>query len=156
MFHIGKQRKNLNSKNFFFEIDAKKESETIKDLTILNYITVNKESGNYSAKTSITTLVPENFEYDLSMIKKYDENLNNSLSFISDFDLEKDENIDKENNSFSSSHIEDSSIEEIEIKTKSHKIIAETGNIEDKEFDFELEKNLNDIKHILLKQDLSN
>lgn len=29
-------------------------------------------------------------DYDLCMINKYDENLNTSLSFISEFDLEED------------------------------------------------------------------
>ena len=56
-------------------------------------------------------------KYDLSMINKYDEDLNSDLSFISEFDLEKDE--DKNDNSFNSS-FDENSVEEIDIilKTK--------------------------------------
>ena len=39
-------------------------------------------------------------KYDLSMLNKYDEDLNSSLSFISEFDLEND---NEEDNSFNSS-----------------------------------------------------
>ena len=56
-------------------------------------------------------------KYDLSMINKYDEDLNSDLSFISEFDLEQDE--DKNDNSFNSS-FDENSVEEIDIilKTK--------------------------------------
>ena len=57
-------------------------------------------------------------KYDLSMLNKYDEDLNSSLSFISEFDLEND---NEENNSFNSS-FDDNSVEEIEIITKTKKI----------------------------------
>ena len=57
-------------------------------------------------------------KYDLSMLNKYDEDLNSSLSFISEFDLENDEN-DKDN-SFNSS-FDENSVEEIEIIKKSKK-----------------------------------
>ena len=52
-------------------------------------------------------------KYDLNMVNKYEENLNSSLSFISEFDLENDgKNI--EDNSFNSENDDDSG-EEIEI-----------------------------------------
>ena len=51
--------------------------------------------------------------YDLSMLNKYDEDLNSSLSFISEFDLENEEN----DNSFNSS-FDDNSVEVIEITSK--------------------------------------
>ena len=57
-------------------------------------------------------------KYELNMINKYAEDLNSSLSFISEFDLENDEN-DKDN-SFNSS-FDDNSVEEIEIIKKSKK-----------------------------------
>ena len=57
-------------------------------------------------------------KYDLSMLNKYDEDLNSSLSFISEFDLEND---NEENNSFNSS-FDDNSVEEIEIISKTKKI----------------------------------
>ena len=53
-------------------------------------------------------------KYDLSMLNKYDEDLNSSLSFISDFDLEND---NEDNNSFNSS-FDDDSVEGIEIVSK--------------------------------------
>ena len=49
------------------------------------------------------------------MINKYEENLNSSLSFISEFDLENNNDI-KEDNSFNSED-DDDSVEEIEIIT---------------------------------------
>ena len=83
------------------------------------------------------------------MINKYDENLNDSLSFISDFDLEEDKN--KLNDSFSSSCYDENSVEQIEIKTKTNKIYNDN-----EEYDFELEKEWNDIKESLLKNDSLN
>ena len=53
-------------------------------------------------------------KYDLSMLNKYDEDLNSSLSFISEFDLE---NGNEDDNSFNSS-FDDNSVEEIEIVSK--------------------------------------
>ena len=47
------------------------------------------------------------------MLNKYDEDLNSSLSFISEFDLENEEN----DNSFNSS-FDDNSVEVIEITSK--------------------------------------
>ena len=76
---------------------------------------------NSNKKDTIKTNCSEKFQemkYDLCMINKYDEDLNSSLSFISEFDLENDEN-DKDN-SFNSS-FDDNSVEEIEIIKKSKK-----------------------------------
>ena len=58
---------------------------------------------------------PQEMNYNLSMLNKYDEDLNSSLSFISEFDLENDEN-DKDN-SFNSS-LDENSVEEVEITKK--------------------------------------
>ena len=54
------------------------------------------------------------------MINKYDENLDLSLSFISEFDLEED-NKNEMNESFKSSDSEDNCEEQIEIKTVTKK-----------------------------------
>ena len=50
---------------------------------------MNCSQKKYSTKTAFTDSSPENYKYDLSMINKYEENLNSSLSFISNFDLEE-------------------------------------------------------------------
>ena len=52
------------------------------------------------------------------MINKYEEDLNSSLSYISDFVIEQKENSE---NSFDS-EIDDDSFEEIEINTSKNKI----------------------------------
>ena len=57
-------------------------------------------------------------KYELSMINKYDEDLNSSLSFISEFDLENEEN--DNDNSFDSC-FDDNSVEEIDIVKKEKK-----------------------------------
>ena len=137
-------RNYLSLKNTFYKIDEK--SKINKDLTILNFIS-NSTEGRFSAKTNLTYSAPEKFEYDLCMINKYDENLNTSLSFISEFDLEDE----KENDSFNSSD-NGSCIEEIEIKknVKNKRILDDEEN---KEFYFEFEKDWEDIKDTLLNKE---
>ena len=73
---------------------------------------------NSSRKETVKTNFSENaqeMKYDLCMINKYDEDLNSDLSFISEFDLEEDEN--KNDDSFNSS-FDENSVEEIEIIKK--------------------------------------
>ena len=82
------------------------------------------------------------------MINKYEENLNSSLSFISEFDLENDNDI-KEDNSFNSEDDDDDSVEEIEINSKCNKNIREKRNEED-EFDIKLDQDFIEIKKKLL------
>ena len=142
-----KPSNHFNLKNGFYKIDLEKKK--FKNLTILSYIT-NKTERRFSAKTSLTDSVPEKFDYDLSMVNKYDENL--SLSFISDFDLEEEED-DKKDESFDSCE-NDTCIEEIEIKKKTNKKFL--NNIENEERDFELEKEWNDIKNLLLNKESIN
>ena len=137
---IEKPRKHLSLKNAFYKTNV--NSKINKDLTILNFITDSSEK-RYSAKTSLTSSPPEKLDYDLCMINKFDENLNTSLSFISEFDLEDDE---KENDSFNSSDNE-SCIEEIEIK-KNKKML-----VENEEFYFELDKEWDDIREELLNKE---
>jgi hypothetical protein len=82
------------------------------------------------------------------MINKYDENLNSSLSFISDFDLEEDEE-NQIDESFNSCENDDSEIEQIEIKNSSKQAFRD--NI-DEENDVKLEKDWNDIQNFLLNK----
>ena len=83
------------------------------------------------------------------MINKYDENLNSSLSFISEFDLEdEEENI--ENDSFDSCDNDVSEIEQIEIKKSSKNVLDD--RIEDEECSIKLEKEWNDIQEFLLNK----
>ena len=78
------------------------------------------------------------------MINKYDENLNSSLSFISEFDLEEED--DSFQDSFSSSNNDENCDEQIEIKTSTKSL-----NVNDEEEDNKkLEKEWNDIKELLL------
>ena len=76
---------------------------------------------NSSKKNTVKTTSSEKMQemkYDLKMINKYDEDLNSSLSFISEFDLENEEN--EKDNSFNSS-FDEHSVEEIEITNKRKK-----------------------------------
>ena len=83
--------------------------------SILNFI-CNSSTRN-SLKTDVTEK-PSGMKYELSMINKYDEDLNSSLSFISEFDLENDEN--DNDNSFDSC-FDENSVEEIDIIKKEKK-----------------------------------
>ena len=92
--------------------------KNIHEGSILNYI------RNIPKREIIETDRSEKeMKYDLSMLNKYDEDLNSSLSFISEFDLE---NGNEDDNSFNSS-FDDNSVEEIEIVSKVKKIKKYTG-----------------------------
>ena len=134
-------------KNIFYKNNTEKKINS--DLLILNYIT-QKSENKFSAKTSLSDAIPDKFDYNLCMINKYDENLNTSLSFISDFDLEQDEN---ENDSFSSSDNDGECIEQFEIKSDIKIDQNKRGSLDDnKEIDLELENDWNDIQSFLLNK----
>ena len=99
-----KKRCSLQDENYKNEICKK-----LNEGSILNFIrnSVKKERGE-------TEREEKKMIYDLSMLNKYDEDLNSSLSFISEFDLEND---NEDNNSFNSS-FDDDSVEGIEIISK--------------------------------------
>ena len=86
-------------------------------------------------------------------MNKYDED--GSLSFISEFDLEEDE--PKQDESFSSCENDDPSIEEVEIVKKypAHKRVScdYIYKKEETDLDLDLEKDWNEIKHLLLKRE---
>jgi hypothetical protein len=137
----------LDLKNIFYKNNPEKKIDS--DLIILNYIT-HKSETKFSAKTSLTDAIPDKFDYNLCMINKYDENLDTSLSFISEFDLEQDEN---QNESFSSSDNDGECIEQFEIKSDIKIDPNKRGSIYDnKEIDLELENDWNDIQAFLLSK----
>ena len=76
--------------------------------TVLNFIRTSSKKDNFK---SIISENSQEMKYDLGMINKYEEELNSSLSFISEFNLEEDEN---ESETFNSS-LDDNSVEEFEI-----------------------------------------
>ena len=76
--------------------------------TVLNFIRTSSKKDNLK---SIISENSQEMKYDLGMINKYEEELNSSLSFISEFNLEEDEN---ESETFNSS-LDDNSVEEFEI-----------------------------------------
>ena len=101
-------------------------------------------------ETVKTNFSDTEMNYDLCMINKYNEDLNSSLSFISEFDLENDGN--EEDNSFNSCD-SDNSVEQIEIFGKSSR--KNSTKVLDIEHDLKLEKEWNDIQKLLLNKDSS-
>ena len=78
--------------------------------TVLNFI----RNSNIEKVNSNVSIKSQEMKYDLCMINKYDEDLNSDLSFISEFDLEEEnENDDSFNSSF-----DEHSVEEIDIVKK--------------------------------------
>ena len=144
-----KPGKYISLKNLFYQQSNQNEIQNQKkinqDLCILNYISnTSKEEGKFSAKTSLSDKVPDIYNYNICMINKYNENLDSSLSFISELDLEAEEEKSLDN-SFNSSNNGDSCEEQIEIKTQT-KRLSEL----DEENNIKLEKEWNDIKELLL------
>ena len=103
-----------------------------------------KNKRRSSVKTAHTNIcAPMRFDYDLSEVQKFDE-LNNSLSDISEFDLEKSE---EEKSEFNSSEEDDSFIEE-EIIFKKEKLNRKKLDVE---YEIELDKEMEDIMQELKK-----
>ena len=136
-----KIRDHLSLKCAFYKKSPKKKINSY--LAILNFISKNK-NRKYSAKTNISD--SEKIDYELSMIHKYEENFDDNLSFISEFDLEEEEN--NLSDSFSSCDNNDGDIEQIAIKSRTLKHIYE----EDEENNAELEKEWNDIQDYILSK----
>jgi len=142
----GKSHNHLSLKHSLYINEEKKINS---NLCILKFIT-NESERKYSIKTSISESNPIKYNYELHMINKYDEYMNASLSFISEFDLEKEE--DEENkfdDSFDSCGHDDSEIEQIEIKNINRRIVMDKN---DEENDIKLEKEWNDIQNFLLNK----
>ena len=121
-----KKEKRSNSINIENEISLIKEfnkndSKIYNEkYVVLNYII--DVQKRFSTSTALTDTKPETFKYDLTMINKYEEDLNTSLDYISDFDLEKDDN-DKNSSFESESDNNDSSDVEIKIKNNNKKFV---------------------------------
>ena len=146
---VEKTKKYPSLKNLFYQQENMKQfKEKIdKNLAILNSISTTSEN-QCSLKTALSYKAPERFNYDLCMIKKYDENLDSNLSFISNFDLEADEK-ESLDDSFKSSDNEDNCLEQIEIKSRTtKKIFNDSDEINEK-----LEKEWNDIQELLLNKE---
>ena len=130
-------KKKISIQNDDFEKGiCKKLNEGI----ILNYII--KSEKKESSKTAFSE-TPSNMNYELSMINKYNEDIDNNLSFISEFDLEEENNNDS---SFNSSD-DENNVEEIVISKTSKKI--KLFDKEKEEDDPKLEKEWNDIVKLL-------
>ena len=125
---------------------SKDISKKLNECCVLNFI--RSADRKDTAKTAVSET---EMDYDLCMINKYDENLNTSLSFISEFDLEEDE---KENNSSFESCDSENSAEQIEI-VKSSKNCKRSSIQEDVENETQLENEWKDIQELLLKKNLS-
>jgi hypothetical protein len=124
--------------------DFKKEiCKKLNEGCVLNFI--RNSSRKETVKTAFSDSSGE-VKYDLCMVNKFDENLNSSLSFISEFDLEEDEN--EKENSFDSSDNDDS-VEQIEIfeKNKKKSILDKD---DDEEHNTKLEKEWNEVQKLLL------
>ena len=111
--NINKEKENPLKKSIKKSISLKNDNiknEIFKKLnegTVLHFIrnsNIEKVKSNFSIKS-------QEMKYDLCMINKYDEDLNSDLSFISEFDLEEE---NEKDNSFNSS-FDENSVEEIDI-----------------------------------------
>ena len=137
-----------NLDNILYRKENLKPKEIINPhLSILTLISKKSRGRKSTAKTTISETISDKFNnYNICMINKYDESLDSSLSFISEFDLESKEN-NFENSFFSSSNEE--SCEQFEIKT-----ITKDLTDKDKEYNLKLEKEWNDIQELLLGKEI--
>ena len=138
-----KSKNEISFKKNFYKTETKKYNE---NLVVLNYIK-NCSKKRFSAKTAFTD--SENFNYDLSMINKYEEDVNISLNNISEFDLEQD---NEDNNSFNS-EMDDDTSEIIDIKFKSNIKFVNNLNSNDSVKD-KLDKDFIEIKELLLNKNV--
>ena len=116
---------------------------------ILSLLTNKDKDSNRrnSFKTTDTNfLFPPSLDYNYQEIKRFDE-FNDSLSNISEFDLEKD---NEDNSEFNSSEEDnnDSEVEFIEIKSRK-KIYGKKNDIE---YEIQLEKECDEIVNKLIEE----
>ena len=114
--NINKEKENPLKKSIKKSISLKNDNikneifKKLNEATVLHFIrnsNIEKVKSNFSIKS-------QEMKYDLCMINKYDEDLNSDLSFISEFDLEEE---NEKDNSFNSS-FDENSVEEIDIVKK--------------------------------------
>ena len=114
--NINKEKENPLQKSIKKSISLQNDNiknEIFKKLnegTVLNFI----RNSNIEKVKSNVSIKSQEMKYDLCMINKYDEDLNSDLSFISEFDLEEE---NEKDNSFNSS-FDENSVEEIDIVKK--------------------------------------
>jgi D-mannonate dehydratase len=134
-------KKRLSLQDDYFKKEIYKK---LNEGCVLNFIRNSKKKDTIKTNCSEKS---QEMKYDLSMLNKYDEDLNSSLSFISEFDLEEDEE-KKSNESFDSFAHDDSGLEIIEIKCSNKKVNDKL----DENDDIEFEKEWNDIQNFLLNK----
>ena len=136
-----KMKKQISLQNDEYKKEIFKK---LNEGSVLNYI-------SNSRRNSVRTDCSESksmLKYDLCMINKYDENLNDSLSFISEFELEEE----NENESSFNSIDNDDSVEQVEITNKNKK---KTSSFQEEEYNSKLEKEWEDIQYLLLNKNSS-
>lgn len=135
-----KIKKQISLQSDYFKKEIFKK---LNEGCVLNFI--RNSSRKETVKTAFSDSCGE-MKYDLCMVNKFDENLNSSLSFISEFDLEEDEK--EKDNSFDSSQNDDS-VEQVEIFEKNNR--KNTADKDDEEeHNSKLEKEWKDIQELLL------
>ena len=138
-----KYKKQISLQNNNHKIEIYKK---LNDGCILNFI---RSSERKESSKTTTSEIPKELKYDLTMINKYDEKLNSSLSFISEFDLEDDDN--EKEKSFCSED-DDDDVEQVDIYQKNRRKISFDKDDEEKE---KLENDWKDIKELLLNKKCS-
>ena len=137
-----KMKKQISLQNDNYQKDIFKK---LNEGTILNFVRNSERKESIKTKFSESSSIE--LKYDLCMINKFDENLNTSLSFISEFDLEEEEN--EKDNSFNSLD-NDESVEQVDIYDQKNKTISIFED--DEEHNTKFEKEWNDIQDLLLKK----
>ena len=141
-----------NITNSTKEIDSKLSNEFINSKNnknkgaILCLLANKNDRKKNSFKTVDSILKTPNLEYSFDEIKRFDE-LNNSLSDISEFDLEKEA---EEVSEFNSSEDESDDSEDIKIEKKGKMNFDRKKNYN--EFENELEKEYKEILNLLYKE----
>ena len=131
-------KKNFETENCY-QRNTKKKKNVQNEGTILYYIM--KSDKRESTKTVLSEI--PNKTYELSMINTYNEDIDSNLSFISEFDLEEENNKDS---SFNSSDKENKVEEIVIFKNSKERILFDKEKEDD---DSKLEKEWNDIVEFL-------
>ena len=113
---------------------------------ILSLLANKNDKKKNSFRTVDSILKTSNLEYSFDEIKRFDE-LNNSLSDISEFDLEKEK---EDTSEFNSSEDESDDSEDIKIEKKERRNFNRKENYD--EFENEIEKEYKEILNQLNKE----
>ena len=113
---------------------------------ILSLLANKNDKKKNSLRTVDSILKTSNLEYSFDEIKRFDE-LNNSLSDISEFDLEKEK---EDTSEFNSSEDESDDSEDIKIEKKERRNFNRKENYD--EFENEIEKEYKEILNQLHKE----